>query len=73
MSETLSATPEDEIERICASPAFQRSATQTKLLRYLAREVLAGRGRQLNQYLIATDGMGLGSSFDPTENSSVRV
>ena len=73
MSETLSATPEDEIERICASPAFQRSATQTKLLRYLAREVLAGRGRQLNQYLIATDGMGLSTNFDPAENSSVRV
>lgn len=64
---------EEEIERICASPAFRQAPKQARLLRYLAGEALAGRGGELNQYLIATDGMGLGENFDPTKSALVRV
>jgi adenylate cyclase len=63
----------EEVSRICASPAFRRAKTQTKLLRYLAGEAMAGRGDELNQYLIATEGMGLAEDFDPTSNATVRV
>jgi TolB-like protein/tetratricopeptide (TPR) repeat protein len=63
----------EEVNRICASPVFRRAKTQTKLLRYLAGEAVAGRGNELNQYLIATEGMGLAESFDPTTDATVRV
>lgn len=63
----------EEVNRICGSPAFRRAKTQTRLLRYLAGEAIAGRGDELNQYLIATDGMGLAESFDPTADATVRV
>ncbi len=67
------ATPEDEVARICASPSFRASPALARLLRYLVREARSGRGSQLNQYLIATDGMGLGHDFDPSKNAIVRV
>lgn len=63
----------EEVNRICGSPVFRRAKTQTKLLRYLADEAGAGRGSELNQYLIATEGMGLAESFDPTTDATVRV
>ncbi len=63
----------EEVSRICGSPAFRRAKTQTKLLRYLAGEAAAGRGNELNQYLIATEGMGLPENFDPTADATVRV
>ena len=62
-----------EIDRLCETPAFRNSRVQQKLLRFLAAEALAGRGRELNQYLIATEGLGLGEKFDPTSDSKVRV
>ena len=62
-----------EIERLCETPAFRNSRVQQKLLRFLTAEALAGRGRELNQYLIATEGLGLGEKFDPTSDSKVRV
>lgn len=69
---TLEALKE-EVELICGSPGFRNSRVQQKLLRYLAGEALAGRGRELNQYLIATAGMGLGEDFEPLSDSKVRV
>lgn len=63
----------EEVRRICGSPVFRRATTQTKLLRYLAGEAAAGRGNELNQYLIATEGMGLAEDFDPTADARVRV
>jgi|GEM_PF-4782781 len=62
-----------EIDRLCETPAFRNSRVQQKLLRFLAAEAMAGRGRELNQYLIATEGLGLGEKFDPTSDSKVRV
>ena len=64
---------EKEIDRLCESPAFSHSPAQTKLLRYLAQEVLAGRGSQLNQRQIAVRGLDAGENFDPSKNSIVRV
>lgn len=64
---------QEEVDLVCASPGFRRSAVLTKLLRYLAAEVMAGRGAELNQYLIATEGLGMGEDFDPAFNSLVRV
>lgn len=63
----------EEIERICGSPSFRRSQVQPRLLRYLAGEALAGRGGELNQFLIATEGMGLSNRFDPSTDATVRV
>lgn len=62
-----------EVERICASSSFRRSQVQPRLLRYLTNEALAGRGQELNQYLIATEGMGLSQRFDPSTDATVRV
>lgn len=68
-----SALLAEEVDRICDSPVFRRAKIQTKLLRYLAGESAAGRGNELNQYLIATEGMGLPETFDPTTDATVRV
>lgn len=43
------------------------------LLRYLVSEELAGRGDRLKAYAIATEVLGRTSSFDPSQDSIVRV
>jgi len=73
MADPRSELLQEEIERICDSPSFRRSQVQPRLLRYLVGEALAGRGGELNQFLIATDGMGLSNRFDPSTDATVRV
>lgn len=73
MADPRSELLQEEIERICGSPSFRRSQVQPRLLRYLVGEALAGRGGELNQFLIATDGMGLSNRFDPSTDATVRV
>lgn len=43
------------------------------LLRYLVSEELAGRGDRLKAYAIATEVLGRTTSFDPSQDSIVRV
>lgn len=62
-----------EVERICASAAFQRAPVMRRLLRFLVAETFAGRGDNLKAYGVAVDGLGKDSGFDPQSDSYPRV
>ena len=61
-----------EVEHVVASPVFERSATLTRLLRYLYEFGVRQTGCA-SQFDIATEGLGKASDFDETTDSSVRV
>jgi hypothetical protein len=62
-----------EIERIAASEMFRKSPILVKLLTYLGRETLAGRGNLLKSYTVAVDGLGRSADFDAQGDSYPRV
>lgn len=62
-----------EVDRICASAAFQRAPVMRRLLRFLVAETFAGRGDDLKAYGVAVDGLGKDSDFDPQSDSYPRV
>lgn len=62
-----------EVDRICASAAFQRAPVMRRLLRFLVAETVAGRGDDLKAYGVAVDGLGKDSGFDPQSDSYPRV
>ena len=60
------------LARVLASQPFRSSPRLQSLLTFLVEEVLAGRGESLVQYRVATEGLGLGESFDPEKHTLVR-
>ncbi len=64
---------EAEVQEITASRTFARSPTMVRLLQFLTKETLAGRGETLKSYTIAVDGLGRGPGFDPQADSYPRV
>ena len=62
-----------EVRAITATPEFRRAPVMTRLLDYLARETLAGRGEQLKAYAVAVDGLGRSPDFDAQGDSYPRV
>ena len=60
------------LARVLASQPFRSSPRLQSLLTFLVEEVLAGRGESLVQYRVATEGLGLGESFDPEKQTLVR-
>lgn len=62
-----------ELDRILESAAFKATPRRKKLLRYLVEETLAGRGRELKGYTIATLVFGRDDSFDPQTDPVVRL
>lgn len=62
-----------QLEKILHSPGFESSPQLSRLLRFLVRETLAGQGKTLIQYRIATEALGQPAGFDPEANAVVRV
>ena len=62
-----------ELTRLLASDAFQRAPRSAKLLDYLVRETLDGRGDRIKGPSIAMDVFGRDASFDSTSDPIVRV
>lgn len=62
-----------QVERIAASNDFAESDRLVEFLRYVVAEALAGRGDQLTGRAIAQEVFGRGASFDPQQDSIVRV
>ncbi|WP_263409018.1 helix-turn-helix domain-containing protein [Terriglobus tenax] len=60
---------EAHVQRILGSPQFARAETQRRLLEYLWQH----RHENLNEYALATEGLGRSHSFDSTVDASVRV
>ncbi len=63
----------DGVRKLEAAGALGSGGRLPALLRYLVQEEFAGRGDRLKAYAIATDVFGRGSTFDPQQDSIVRV
>jgi hypothetical protein len=64
---------QDQIERILHSDEFRNSEVLRRLLLYLAEKSASGEADQLKEYIIAIDGLGKPSSYDPQHSSAVRI
>ncbi len=62
-----------QIDRILHSEEFRSSEVLRRLLTYLADKAISGEADQLKEYVIAIDGLGKPSSYDPQHNSAVRI
>ena len=76
-AESANAPGENEIrvqvDRILADPLFQRSPQVSALFRFIIKETLAGRGKEITQAVIGTELFGRSASYDPQEDPVVRV
>ncbi|WP_165420042.1 hypothetical protein [Edaphobacter modestus] len=43
------------------------------MLTYLAEKVAGGEADQLKEYVVAIEGLGKPASYDPQQNSTVRI
>jgi hypothetical protein len=62
-----------QIERIFQSKTFRSSDVLRHLLSYLVDASLAGTADELKEYTVAVDALGKPSSYDPRQESAVRM
>jgi hypothetical protein len=62
-----------QVERILHSEELRSSDTQRRLFKFLADKSFAGEADALNEYAVATDGLGKPPTYDPRHNSAVRI
>src|SRR5271170_1762665 len=62
-----------QIQRILQSKAFRTSEVQRNLLAYLADKSIHGSADSLKEYTIGLDVFGKPASFDPRQESAVRM
>jgi len=63
----------EQIDRISRSRAFENSQTLQRLLRYLAAKSNETPGEQIKEYTIGVEALERRPSFDPKEDTIVRV
>jgi hypothetical protein len=74
VEEQLKSDPRWQLlERILATPPFQKSSRLPSLLCYLAEHSLAGRADELTEQRIGTAIFGKPAHYSPAEDSAVRV
>lgn len=64
---------QDHLARLLASKTFQQVDRLKRFARFIADEVLAGRGADLKEYVIGVQVFGREASFDPRTDPIVRV
>jgi hypothetical protein len=64
---------QSQIDRILHSDEFRSCEVLRRLLVYLAEKAASGEADQLKEYVIAIEGLGKPSSYDPQHNSAVRI
>ena len=62
-----------QVERIFQSKAFRNSDVLRHLLSYLVDASLSGTADDLKEYTVAVDALGKPSSYDPRQESAVRM
>lgn len=62
-----------QVERIFQSKTFRSSDVLRRLLSYLVEASLAGTADELKEYTVAVDALGKPSSYDPRQESAVRM
>jgi hypothetical protein len=63
----------DQVERILHSDELRGCEALRRLLRFLADKSVCGQADELKEYIVAIDGLGKPSSYDPRRNSTVRI
>jgi len=71
--ETQSGEVRSALGKILATPAFAGSAGLSALLRYLVEQTLEGCGGRLKEYTLGVEVFDRGESFDPRDDTIVRV
>jgi hypothetical protein len=64
---------QNQIERILHSDELRGCEALRRLLRLLADKSVCGQADELKEYIVAIDGLGKPSSYDPRKNSTVRI
>jgi tetratricopeptide (TPR) repeat protein len=72
-AEVSSAAVENELERILASAKFARAKRLSTLLRFTVTQTLQGNAETLKEYVIGTEVLEKPESYDPRNDSLVRV
>lgn len=67
------STLRPQVERILHSEEFRNSEVLRRLLRFLAEKSISGEADHLKEYVVAIDGLGKPPSYDPRQNSAVRI
>jgi hypothetical protein len=62
-----------QIERILHSEELRGCENLRRLLKFLADRSACGQADELKEYIVAIDGLGKPSSYDPRKNSTVRI
>src|SRR3954470_1041966 len=62
-----------QVQRIVSSKAFRTSEVHRNLLMYFAEKSLAGEAQNLKEYTVGLDVFGKPSSYDPRQESVVRM
>ena len=63
----------EELERVLASHEFRSSRRSQEFLRYVIDHTLRGQGEMLKERTIGIEVFGRPSSYDPSEDATVRV
>ena len=63
----------DTVRRIVASKSFATSERLVRFLEFSCEQVLAGKGSELKEQVLALEVFGRDPSYDPRTNSLVRV
>ncbi|HUK16386.1 MAG TPA: hypothetical protein VLW65_08225 [Bryobacteraceae bacterium] len=61
------------LENVLSSHSFARADQLKRFLRYVCEMEIAGRGREITEYTIATEALGRPASYAPLEDSVVRT
>lgn len=62
-----------QVERILRSEQFRNAEALRRLLRFLAEKSLSGEADQLKEYTIGIDALGKPATYDPRQDSVVRI
>ena len=73
MEQITTAQIRQHLADILSSNSFQASQRLKDFLSYIVNSTLAGRGKELKAYTIATEVFKLGKNFDPRTNPLIRT
>jgi hypothetical protein len=63
----------EQVERILHSQELRSSDVLRRLFRFLAEKSASGEADELKEYVVAIEGMGKPTSYDPRHDSAVRI
>src|SRR5260370_3457808 len=70
---TMAEPIQQQIERIVHSEQFRSSEVIRRLLTFMSEKAIAGEADNLKEYVVAIDGLGKSSTYDPQHTSAVRI